>query len=323
MQIIDTFEKMDKDIRGCCLTIGNFDGVHIGHQEIIRVVRQTAERLGGGPVAAMTFDPHPAAILHPDQKAKVLTPLPLRTKLLEVAGVDYLIVLKDDYRTLTLSPQDFVVNFLMATVAPKAVIEGEDFHFGYGRSGDIDTLRQLGRDYGFEVVIIKPQRLVFDKAPERISSTMIRHLLYKGDVSNAARSLGRPYRLIGEVVKGRGKGSELGFPTANIDTHEQIIPVDGVYAGVVSLADSVEPLYTLNQKLPAIFSLGRAKTFVSEHPLLIEAHLFDENVGDIYGKYLAMDFIKFLRTQQRFESEQKLKEQIAKDCRVAQSVLSG
>ncbi|OQA02360.1 MAG: Riboflavin biosynthesis protein RibF [Planctomycetes bacterium ADurb.Bin401] len=322
MQFIDKFDDIDDKIKNCCLSIGNFDGFHRGHQEIIQVAQKVSHQIGNCPVAVMTFDPHPAAILHPERMPRVLTPLPLRAALLESAGVDYMIVLKDTYQMLTLSPNDFVENFLMAYVAPKAVIEGDDFHFGYGRSGDVKVLEQLGKTHNFKVVVVEAQNLSFDSVTTRISSTMIRHLLHNGDVANACRALGRPYRLMGNVIRGRGKGKELTFPTANIDPHDQIIPVEGVYAGYVSLADSIEELVKTNQKLPAVFSLGRAKTFVSDHPLLIEAHLLNKEVGDLYGKSLAMDFVDFIRTQQRFESEQKLKEQIEKDCRVAGNILS-
>lgn len=322
MQIIDKLDSIDNGVRNCCLTIGNFDGFHLGHQEIIRSARQRAQSLDGCPVAVMTFDPHPAAILYPDQMPKVLTPLFLKTALLEEAGIDYLIVVKENYKTLTLSPQDFVENFLVKHISPRAVIEGDDFRFGYGRSGDVHTLQQLGKTYGFDVMVVKSRKIIVDKVSTRISSTMIRHLLHKGDVADAAAALGRPYRLMGNVVKGRGKGTQMGYPTANIDPHDQIIPVEGVYAGFVSFADSLEELVRMDQKSPAVFSLGRAKTFVTQHPLLIEAHLLDGKVGDLYGKFLAMDFVDFIRTQQRFETEEKLKEQIAKDCQKAENILA-
>jgi riboflavin kinase/FMN adenylyltransferase len=269
----------------------------------------------------MTFDPHPVAILRPEQMLRVLTPLPLKAALLEEAGIDYLVVLKDSYQMLTLSPQDFVEKFLMTTISPKAVVEGDDFHFGYGRSGDSKILARLGETYGFDVVIVGQQQLVIANESTRVSSTVIRHLLHRGDAADAAKALGRAYRLMGKVVKGRGKGSELGYPTANIEPHDQIIPVDGVYAGFVSIADTIEGLCSLNQKIPAVFSLGRAKTFISDHPLLIEAHILDGNGGDLYGKFLAMDFIDFIRTQQRFKTPEKLKEQIAKDCEKAKDIL--
>jgi riboflavin kinase/FMN adenylyltransferase len=126
---------------------------------------------------------------------------------------------------------------------------------------------------------------------------------------------------MGKVVKGRGKGAKLGFPTANIDPHEQIIPAEGVYAGFVSVADTIEKLCVLNQKIPAVFSLGRAKTFISDHPMLIEAHILGEKIENLYDKYLAMDFIDFVRSQQRFETEEELKEQIAKDCKATKDIL--
>jgi riboflavin kinase / FMN adenylyltransferase len=322
MIIIDKLEGIQNGIRHCCLSVGNFDGIHLGHREIIRSARQVAKSLGGCPIAVMTFDPHPAAILHPERLQRALTPLPLKAALLEQAGVDYLIVLKENYQMLTLSPQDFVANFLMKEISPQAIIEGDDFHFGYGRSGDVETLLHLSKQYNYKVSIIEPQQILIENASMRISSTMIRHLLHHGDVADAARALGRPYRLMGNVVKGRGKGSEMGYPTANIDPHEQVIPCEGVYAGFVSIADNIDDLLLANQKLPAVFSLGRAKTFISEHPLLIEAHLLDKNLGDLYGKYLAMDFVDFIRTQQRFDSEEKLKEQIAKDCQKSEMILS-
>jgi len=322
MITIEKLEGIDKKLRGCCLTIGNFDGVHRGHREIISTAKRMADGFGGCPVAVMTFDPHPAAILHPERMPKVLTPLRLKAALLEQAGVDYMLVLKDNYQMLSLSPEDFIAKFLMNEISPKAIIEGDDFHFGYGRSGNVQTLERLSKEHNFEVAIVEPQQMLVGDASMRISSTMIRHLLHRGDVADADRALGRPYRLMGSVVKGRGKGTELGFPTANIDPHGQIIPAEGVYAGFVSLAGSVEELMLKNQKIPAVFSLGRAKTFVFNHPLLIEAHLLDESAGDLYGKVLAMDFVDFVRTQIRFESEEKLKEQIAKDCQKAELILS-
>jgi riboflavin kinase/FMN adenylyltransferase len=321
MRIIETLEKIDSELKGCCLTIGNFDGVHLGHKKIIAAARQTAGQFGNCPVAAVTFDPHPAAILHPEKQTQVLTPLPLKKALLEAAGIDYLIVLTDSYELLTLSPADFIDDFLKDTIAPKVIVEGDDFHFGYGRSGDAQLLRRLGKQLGFEVIIVESQSVNLAGNPARISSTLIRNLLQGGKVADAAKSLGRPYRLMGIVSKGRGKGAELGFPTANIEPQGQIIPAEGVYAGFVSVADTVEKLCVLNQKIPAVFSLGRAKTFISEHHLLIEAHILEGKVEDLYNKYLAMDFVGFIRHQQRFEMEEKLKEQIAKDCQKAKDIL--
>ncbi|MDD5135349.1 MAG: bifunctional riboflavin kinase/FAD synthetase [Phycisphaerae bacterium] len=321
MQTIENSGKIDALVKGCCLTIGNFDGFHQGHKKIIASARRAAENLGNCSVAAMTFDPHPVAILHPERTLQVLTPLPLKKALLASAGVDYLIVVKDSYKLLTLSPNDFIEEFLVKSIAPKALIEGDDFHFGYGRSGNAQMLCRLGKQKGFEVFIVDDEEMNLDDSFVRISSTLIRHLLHNSGVADAARAIGRPYRLMGKVVKGRGKGLQLGFPTANIEPHDQIIPAEGVYAGFVSVAENVEEICTMNQKIPAVFSLGRAKTFISNHPLLIEAHILDEKINGLYDKFLTMDFIDFVRHQRRFETEEKLKEQIKKDCERAKSIL--
>lgn len=323
MLIIEKLENIPAKIKGCCLTIGNFDGVHLGHTKIIASARQAAERFGECPVAVMTFDPHPVAILHPEKARQVLTPLSLKQALLEKAGVDYLIVIRDSYKLLSLSPESFVNDFLIKIITPKVVVEGNDFHFGYGRSGNAQVLATLGRGRGFDVVIVDDVEIDFGTGPTKVSSTLIRLMLQSGNAAQAARALGRSYRLMGKVVKGRGKGTELGFPTANIEPHDQIIPAEGVYAGFVSVADNVEKLCIVEQRIPAVFSLGRAKTFISDHPLLIEAHLLDGGGENLYDKFLAMDFIDFIRGQRRFETEEKLKEQIKNDCEKAKHILFG
>jgi riboflavin kinase / FMN adenylyltransferase len=321
MITIDKLDNIPSEIKGCCLTIGNFDGVHLGHQKIMAASRQMAGKFGNCPVVAMTFEPHPVAILHPEKVLQVLTPLPLKRYLLEKAGVDYLIVLKDSYELLTLSPESFVDGFLRKKVLPKAVVEGRDFNFGYGRSGSVELLALLGKRRGFDVNIVDDVRIDFGTGLMKVSSTLIRLMLQSGNAVQAAMALGTPYRLMGRVVKGRGIGKSLGFPTANIEPHDQIIPAEGVYAGLVSVADNVQELCDARQNFPAVFSLGRAKTFVSGHPLLIEAHLLDGGGENLYDKFLAMDFIDFIRGQRRFENEEKLKKQIGSDCEKAKEIL--
>ena len=154
------------------------------------------------------------------------------------------------------------------------------------------------------------------------SSSHIRRLLEKGSASEAAQVLSRPYRLIGETVPGRGIGRTLGFPTANINPLNQIIPAEGVYAGQVSIGADLQSGAAANDLLPAVFSIGRAKTFVSDHPLLIEAHILADEVGDLYGKFLAMDFMGRIRHQQRFDNHDELSKQIAKDCETAKQILA-
>lgn len=321
MQIIENITDLEKVSKGCVLTIGNFDGVHLGHQQILAAARQAAtERTA--ELVAMTFEPHPFAVLHPEKAPGVLTPLKLKEHLLADFGADCLIVLKDSVELLNLSPPDFVDRFLVKNIHPSVVVEGEDFNFGAGRTGTIHTLYNLGQQKGFEVSVIeaKEVRLSIGHAV-RVSSTMIRNLLEAGKVADAAIALGRPYRLIGKVVPGRGIGKSLGFPTANIQPARQIIPAEGVFAGYVAIADTHDRICQLQPKTAAVFSIGRSTTFSSDYPLAVEAHLLEENIPDLTDKWLAMDFVEFFREQQKFETQQQLSAQIEKDCQKAKQIL--
>jgi len=223
---------------------------------------------------------------------------------------------------LNLSPESFVDEFLLKSVQPDVVVEGEDFNFGYGRSGNVQILKELGERFSFEIVIVPGKEIkLANEQNARVSSTLIRHLLHKGKVADAAKALGRYYRLSGQTTLGKGKGRKLGFPTANIDPINQIIPAEGVYAGFVEIADTEEQLCESKSKLPAAFSIGRAKTFISDHPLLVEAHILGQDPGDLYGKYLAMDFVEFIRHQQKFTSPEQLSAQIEKDCQKTKLIL--
>ncbi|HUU17056.1 MAG TPA: bifunctional riboflavin kinase/FAD synthetase [Sedimentisphaerales bacterium] len=324
MEIIETnsdLSQLAKLKKGCVLTIGNFDGVHLGHQEIINVARKLADQRHSDLVL-MTFEPHPVAILYPEKAPGVLTPIALKKHLLNQFGVDCLVVLESSYGILNLSPESFVDEFLLKSVQPDVVVEGEDFNFGYGRSGNVRILKGLGQKFNFEIVIVPGKEIkLTDEQNARVSSTLIRHLLHKGKVADAAKALGRYYRLSGQTTLGKGKGRKLGFPTANIDPVNQIIPAEGVYAGFVEITDTEEQLCESKSKLPAAFSIGRAKTFISDHPLLVEAHILGQDPGDLYGKYLAMDFVEFIRHQQKFDSPEHLSKQIAKDCENAKHIL--
>jgi riboflavin kinase/FMN adenylyltransferase len=271
----------------------------------------------------MTFEPHPVAILYPEKAPGVLTPIALKKHLLNQFGVDCLVILESSYRILNLSPESFVDEFLLKSVQPDVVVEGEDFNFGYGRSGNVRILKELGQRFNFEIVIVPGKEIkLTDEQTARVSSTLIRHLLHKGKIADAAKVLGRYYRLSGQTTLGKGKGRKLGFPTANIDPINQIIPAEGVYAGFVEITDTEEQLCQSKSKLPAAFSIGRAKTFISDHPLLVEAHILGQDTGDLYGKYLAMDFVEFIRHQQKFTSPEQLSAQIAKDCEEVKEILT-
>jgi riboflavin kinase / FMN adenylyltransferase len=324
VKIIETdagFNNLKKVKDGCVLTIGNFDGVHLGHQEIISTAKKLADQKNT-ELVLMTFEPHPVTILYPEKAPGVLTPMPLKKHLLNQFGVDCMIILRSSYRILNLSPEAFVEEFLTKSSRPSVLVEGEDFNFGYGRSGSVETLKELGEKFGFELIVVAGKQIsLTDEKNTRVSSTLVRHLLHKGKVKDAAQALGRYYRLSGQTTPGKGKGRQLGFPTANIEPINRIIPAEGVYAGYVEITDTEELLCQSESRIPAAFSIGRAKTFISDHPLLIEAHILEKETENLYGKYLAMDFVDFIRHQQKFESTEQLSAQIAKDCKKAKQIL--
>ena len=325
MQIIETtsgLAELAKVKKGCVLTIGNFDGVHIGHQEILTAARQTsAERRA--ELVVMTFEPHPLAVLHPQKPPGILTPLDLKKHLLTKFGADCLFVSETTAELLNLSPQDFVQRFIVENVQPGIVVEGESFNFGSSRIGTIDTLKKLAAEKHFEVMVVAPREVKLSTGKTvKISSTIIRALLGSGRAADAAIGLGRAYRLIGQVVPGHGKGKQLGFPTANIQPLRQLVPAEGVYAGFAELGDSFEDVCISKQKIPAAFSIGRLETLGSDIPLAIEAHILTGDVGDLHGKWLAMDFVKRIRDQQKFETESDLAAQIEKDCKRIKKILA-
>ncbi|MFC1677757.1 riboflavin biosynthesis protein RibF [Planctomycetota bacterium] len=322
MRVIEEKSQLARIAKDGVLTIGNFDGVHLGHQRIIAAARQIASEKKAD-LAVMTFDPHPVAILYPEKAPGVLMSLPVRKYLIAACGADYLIVLKDSPELLRLSPQQFVDEFLVETFAPAVVVEGEDFNFGAGRAGSIGTLKELAVDRGFDVHVVGPEKVRLSTGQSvRVSSTMIRYMLESGHVIDAAAALGRPYRLIGPIKPGRGVGKSLGFPTLNMEKPNQIIPRLGVYAGTLEVADTQDKICTAHQKLPAVFSIGYARTYGDEHPLLIEAHLLIENAEQIKGDWMAMDFTAQIRSQLKFKTEHDLSAQIAKDCEKAKDILA-
>ncbi|MHC4889362.1 MAG: adenylyltransferase/cytidyltransferase family protein, partial [Planctomycetota bacterium] len=196
--------------KGCVLTIGNFDGVHLGHQEILIAARQIAAKRGA-ELVVMTFEPHPLAVLHPHKRPGILTSLALKKRLLAQFGVDSLLVLKSTLELLSLSPEDFVERFIVKNIQPGVVVEGESFNFGCGRGGGVRTLQQLGAAKGFDVSVVGAKEVELSTGQTvTISSTLIRNMLESGRAADAALALGRPYRLIGQVVPGCGKGKQLG-----------------------------------------------------------------------------------------------------------------
>jgi riboflavin kinase/FMN adenylyltransferase len=308
--------------KGCVLTIGNFDGVHMGHQQILNAAKQTAAE-NQTQLVVMTFEPHPLAVLNPDQKPGILTLLAFKKHLIAEAGADCLFVIKCTPWLLNLSPDDFVKQFIVKGIQPNIVVEGESFNFGSGRSGNIRALQKIGLEKGFLVSVIEAKEVQLSTGQTvKISSTLIRDMLKKGSVADAALALSRPYRLVGRIVPGRGKGKQLGFPTANMAPPDQLVPAEGVYAGFVEIGDTFEKVCQTHNKLPAALSIGRSESLGADIPLLIEAHLLIDDVGELYDKWLAMDFIERIRDQQKFDTEKDLADQIAKDCETTKEILA-
>jgi len=300
MKIIQTISQFEHIPKGCVLTIGNFDGVHAGHQEILTVARKAAEK-NNAELIAMVFDPHPVAVLHPEMTPGVLTPRKL----------------------LKLSPEKFVGRFLVEHIRPGVIVEGDDFNFGAGRAGNINTLKKLITDKGFEVRVIRPKKIILSTGQTiRVSSTMIRYMLEGGHMTDATAALGRPYRIAGRIIPGRGIGIKLGFPTLNMKKPKQVIPAEGVYAGFVKAGECMDDALTSKEQIPAVYSIGQARTYGDDFPLLIEAHLLIKDAGDLTSHYMTMDFIQRIRSQRKFKTPEDLSKQIAKDCGTAKSILA-
>ncbi|MFH1370251.1 MAG: bifunctional riboflavin kinase/FAD synthetase [Planctomycetota bacterium] len=322
MKVLRTSSQLAQLPADCVLSIGNFDGVHLGHQQILQTA-YTLARQKNTTLAAMTFEPHPVAILHPEKAPGVLTPLPLKIRLIQRHGVDYLIVLTDSTSLLRLTPADFIDRFLLKDVKPAALVEGEDFNFGAKRAGNIETLKRIAQPNGIEVVVVAPRFAILSAEQSVcVSSTTIRYMLQSGCVADAAALLGRHYRLIGQIIPGRGRGKQLGFPTLNMQPPSQVIPQQGVYAGCCLLGSDEDDVCRSEKRLPAVFSIGQARTFAEEHPLLIEAHLLDAKTDNPSGRWMAMDFVERIRPQFKFKSPSDLAAQIARDCLRARQILA-
>ena len=286
------------------VTIGAYDGVHLGHRAVIAQVRARAAELGAASVV-VTFDRHPASVVRPESAPKLLTDPAQKLELLASTGVDATLVVPFDAAASTEAPADFVRRVLVGALAVRGVIVGEDFHFGHKRSGSVALLREMSAQHDFEVV---PLRLVAraDGVDEPVSSTAIRRALAGGDVKRAAAMLGRDHEVRGTVGKGDQRGRTIGFPTANVEVNPvTCLPADGVYAARVVLPDG--------SRHDAAVNLGRRPTFHdrAEHSLL-EAHLLDF-AGDLYGKRLRVSFAAFLRGERKFNGVDDLRAQLQHD----------
>ena len=299
-------------VAGSAVTIGAYDGVHLGHQAVIEEVRARASTLGV-PTAVVTFDRHPAAVVRPESAPKLLTDLDQKLELLGQAGVDYTLVIHFDEERSHESAEDFVNEVLVGCLRARLVVVGEDFHFGRNRGGNVDLLRRMGPNLGFDVDGLKLVPVPGIEGP--VSSTAIRRALQEGDVVTAARLLGRPHEVRGAVEQGDGRGGKvLGFPTANVAVPNEIqLPADGIYAGWYARPDG--------SAQAAAISIGRRPTFYPEGgPSMVEAYLLDFD-GDLYGERAKVRFVSRLRGEERFESTDALVAQMNKDVEAARAAL--
>lgn len=310
MQIWRDVSEVPADLESSVVTIGNFDGVHLGHAHVLREARSVAERLGVDTVVAVTFDPHPMAVLRPEHAPPTLTSLPTRSRLLAETGVDAMFVLAFSREMAAWSPEEFVDRIVVDGLRASAVVVGANFRFGSKASGDVATLRELGADRGFETVGVE-----LDGGPQVWSSTYVRQCLATGDVAGAAEALGRPFCVRGEVVEGDRRGRELGFPTANVALPPaDAAPADGVYAGWLTVAETGE-------RFPAAISVGTNPTFDGERARRVEAHVIGRDDLDLYGREVEVTFVEWLRDMLRFEGIEALVETMHDDVRRAREIL--
>jgi riboflavin kinase/FMN adenylyltransferase len=300
---------------GSAVTIGAYDGVHLGHRHLIEALEQRAVGRSLRTVV-VTFDRHPAAVVRPDSAPLLLTDLDQKLELLDSTGIDQAVVIHFDDARANESAEDFVLEVLVGALGARLVVVGEDFHFGHGRKGNVSLLSEMGSKHGFEVVGLG---LEADRSGEVVSSTRVREALVAGDVRTAARLLGRNHQVRGVVVRGAGRGgSELGIPTANVEVPSEIaLPGVGIYACWFERPDgSVHP---------AAASLGRRPTFGDVSPTdapVLEAYLLDFE-GELYGEAARVSFVEHLRSERRFESVPELIVAMKDDVARARAVLSG
>ncbi|MEL7084724.1 MAG: bifunctional riboflavin kinase/FAD synthetase [Cyanobacteria bacterium J06597_1] len=294
------------------VALGNFDGVHRGHQQVIAPVVSSAR----GISTILTFDPHPRQVLS-GQALPTLTPLPERLQLFESYGIEQVVLLPFTPEFAAQSPADFIATVLETGLETCAVSVGWDFCFGYRRSGNAQTLQDWGKRMGVPVHSVSAVEL----GGLRVSSSRIRDALTTGDVELAATLLGRPYRLSGPVVTGDQRGRLLGFPTANVEVSEtKVLPQFGVYCGWACWENSQEGDRQSSSPQPAVLNIGKRPTFDGERRS-IEVHLLDWS-GDLYGQHFTVELHKFLRPEMKFESLEHLKAQLAKDCQQAKTELA-
>ena len=292
------------------VTIGNFDGVHIGHQKIFRSVVEKAREINGTPIA-ITFNPHPVRVLAPERGLKIITTPEDKTRLIADMGIKVLICIPFDREFARTDPDDFIKDILVDRLGVKYVIVGHSYSFGKGKKGTTALLRRRGSKYGFKATVVRYAK-VYDDV---VSSSRVRSLVLRGRVCEASRMLGRAYHFEGSVVKGAGRGASLlHTPTANISTSNELIPKEGVYAVKVSFPDSPSSVFD------GVANIGKNPTF-GDVPMSYEVHIFDFN-KDLVGQRIKVHFIDRVRDEKKFSGIHELEDQIHKDIEKTKLILS-
>ena len=310
MKVFNNLDQIGAPFTRAVITIGNFDGVHIGHQALFHEVIEKAEAIGGTSVA-MTFEPHPLRVLKQNNHPPLITLYEQKSELIGRTGIDALICVPFTLEFAALTARQFVRDLLVNKIGVKAIVVGEDYSFGKNREGNIDLLKTYAAEYGFEVIVaawIKSARALAD----RISSTKIRQLVMDGKMEQAEKMLGRNYQIRGKVVTGRDRGGKLlGIPTANINLHDELCPKTGIYAVTVECADT---------QYRGVANIGYSPTF-DDHEFTVEVHILDFN-DNIYGKSIRVNFIKRIRDEIKFANISELIDQIKCDIAAAREIFA-
>ena len=310
MKIIENIESIKEPFKNAVITIGNFDGVHIGHQALFHEVIERADAIDGTAIA-MTFNPHPVRVISQNGHPPLITLIEQKRELIEKSGIDVLICQPFTMEFAALSARTFVEDILVKRIGMKAIIVGQDYTFGNKREGNVGLLKQFAEELGFSVIIADWIQATTG-ATGRISSTAIRELVMEGEIESAAKMLGRNYQIRGTVAHGRDRGGKLlGIPTANINLHDELSPKVGVYAVVVEHEGA---------RYQGVANIGYSPTF-DDHIFTVEVHILDFK-KDIYDQKIMVNFVQRLRDEIKFTGIDQLIDQIQKDIALGRKILA-
>lgn len=310
MELVENIDKIEKPYKNAVITIGNFDGIHIGHQALFHEVIEKADTIGGTSIV-MTFDPHPVRVLKQNGHLPLITLNEQKIELIENSGIDVLICIQFNKAFAAISAKEFVEDLLLKCIGMKAIVVGKDYTFGRNREGNLELLQTFADNLEFEVIVadwVQTSRGL----PDRISSTRTRELVMAGEVADAKKLLGRYYQIRGVVTTGRNRGGKLlGFPTANITLHDELCPKNGVYAVTVDC---------MEKKYQGVANIGYSPTF-DDGLFSVEVHILDFN-ENIYGQKIRVNFVQRIRDEIKFSDITELSDAIRKDIEKARKILS-